>query len=74
MKLAMKDVGKFYCHSVYLTAISYIDVSWVYFMVILVCFSRFGMLYQEKSGNPVFDLLSKELSGSAAAAAAAALA
>jgi hypothetical protein len=25
----------------------------VYFMVILVYFSRFGMLYQEISGNPV---------------------
>jgi hypothetical protein len=38
----MEDVrpfGLFYCHLVYC-------------MVILVYFSRFGMLYQEKSGNP----------------------
>jgi preprotein translocase subunit SecY len=25
----------------------------IYFVLILVCFSRFGMLYQERSGNPV---------------------
>jgi hypothetical protein len=25
---------------------------WVYFMVVLYIFPRFGMLYQEKSGNP----------------------
>jgi hypothetical protein len=32
--LAMKDVGKFYGHL-------------VYFVVILVCFSHFGVLYQK---------------------------
>jgi hypothetical protein len=36
----MKVVGKFYGH-------------FVYFVVILVYFSRFGMFYQGKSGNPV---------------------
>jgi hypothetical protein len=29
-----------------------IYVHWVYFVVILVSFSRFGMLHIEKSGNP----------------------
>jgi hypothetical protein len=42
----MIDVGEFYGHLVYFTAISY-----RYFVVILVYFSRFGMLYQDKSGN-----------------------
>jgi hypothetical protein len=48
--LAMKDVGKcyglFYCHFVYFVAIL------AYFVVYLVYFSSFGMLCQEKSGNP----------------------
>jgi hypothetical protein len=43
--LAMKDVGKF-------VAISYILGHLVYFVVILVQFSRFGMLYKETPGNP----------------------
>jgi hypothetical protein len=30
----------------------YLNGHLVYFVVILVYFSRFGMLYQEKSGNP----------------------
>jgi hypothetical protein len=36
----MEDVGELYGHL-------------VYFVVVLVHFSRFGMLYQEISGNPV---------------------
>jgi hypothetical protein len=43
----MKDFGKFYGHFVNFTA--------VYFMIIcghFGIFSRFGMLYKEKSGNP----------------------
>jgi hypothetical protein len=45
----VKDVGTFYVHLVYFNAISY---SLWHFVVILVYFPRFGMLYQEKSGNP----------------------
>jgi hypothetical protein len=49
----MKDVVKIYGHLVYFTAISYI--LWPLGMYILwtfwYTFSRFGMLYQEKSGN-----------------------
>jgi phosphatidylglycerophosphate synthase len=51
--LAMKDVGVhilwtcrlFYSHCVYLKTFGIC-------CVFLVYFSRFGMLYQEKSGNP----------------------
>jgi hypothetical protein len=42
----MEDVvGIFYCHMAYFLPF---DVFYGY----LVYFSRFGMLYQEKSGNP----------------------
>jgi hypothetical protein len=50
--LAMKDVGKFYSHLVHFSAISYILWPFGIFVVILVYFSRFGILYEEKSGNP----------------------
>jgi hypothetical protein len=40
---------------VYVAAIIYIFGHLVYFAVILVYFSRFGILYREKSGNPDFD-------------------
>jgi hypothetical protein len=54
--LEMNDVGKFYGHLVYLfTAIWYIVCPFGIFAVSLVYFSRFGMLYQEKSGNPDYD-------------------
>jgi preprotein translocase subunit SecY len=39
-------------HLVNVTAISYLYDHVVYCFVILVYFARFGMLYQEKSGNP----------------------
>jgi hypothetical protein len=42
--ITMKAYGLFYGHSVYFTAIWYI--------LLLFGFSRFGMFYQEKSGNP----------------------
>jgi hypothetical protein len=51
----MKDVGKFYCHSVYFMVISYTYIFYghqVKFVVILVYFSRLGLLYRGKSGNP----------------------
>jgi hypothetical protein len=40
-----------------------IYVHLVYFVVILVSFSRFGMLHQEKSGNPVPDSISNIATG-----------
>jgi hypothetical protein len=48
----MKDVGIFYGHLVHFTDFCYI--LWTFGMVSgnLVYFSRFGILYQEKSGNP----------------------
>jgi hypothetical protein len=36
----------------YLSPYGIVCGHWVYYMVILVYFSRFGMLYPEKSGNP----------------------
>jgi hypothetical protein len=45
----MQDVGIFYGHLVHFTVFCFIlwYSSWK-----LVCFSRFGNLYKEKSGNP----------------------
>jgi hypothetical protein len=48
----MKDVGRLYGHLVRFTDIPCILLPFGIFVVILVYFSRFGMLYQEKSGNP----------------------
>jgi hypothetical protein len=50
--LAMKDAGVFYGHLVHFTVFCYI--LWTFGIVRgnLVYFSRFGSLYQEKSGNP----------------------
>jgi hypothetical protein len=47
-----EDVGIFFWRLVYFTAISYIFGHLLYYMVIWYIFPRFGMLYQEKSGNP----------------------
>jgi hypothetical protein len=41
--------GMFYGHLIYL----------IYFLVIWCISSRFGMLHQEKSGNPAHDLANK---------------
>jgi hypothetical protein len=48
----MDDVGIFYRHLVHFTFFCYI--LWTFGIVRgnLVYFSRFGILYQEKSGNP----------------------
>jgi hypothetical protein len=60
-ELGMEDAGIFYGHLVYFVAIGYkyfVAIGYillgnlVYLMVIWFIFSRFGMLYQEKSGNP----------------------
>jgi hypothetical protein len=53
VSLAMEDVGIFYGHLVYFTANWYILWPFGIFYGNLVCFPRFGMLHQEKSGNPV---------------------
>jgi hypothetical protein len=50
--LRIENVGIIYGHLVYFTAIWYI--LWP-FGNLLVIFSRFGILCQEKSGNPVSD-------------------
>jgi hypothetical protein len=49
----MEDVGIFYGNSVYFKGI--LNILWPFgaFCGNLVYFSRFGMSYQEKSGNPV---------------------
>jgi hypothetical protein len=51
--LAMEHVGIFYGHLVHFTVFCYI--LWTFGIVCgnLFYFSRFGILYQEKSGNPV---------------------
>jgi hypothetical protein len=48
----MENLGIFYDHLVYFTAIEKIIGRMVYFVVIWCIFPRFGVLYQEKSGNP----------------------
>jgi hypothetical protein len=45
----MENVGIFYVHLVYFTAIG--NILWPCFVIIWYIFPRFGMLYQEKSGN-----------------------
>jgi hypothetical protein len=50
----MEDVSIFYGHLVYFTVFCYI--LWTFGIVLgnLVYFSCFGILYQEKSGNPAW--------------------
>jgi hypothetical protein len=49
----MEDVGILYVYLVYLTDIWYINfVAIWYNLWIFGIFSRFGVLYKEKSGNP----------------------
>jgi hypothetical protein len=48
----MEDVGLFYSLSVYFTGIWSILLPFGIFYGYLVYFSRFGMLYRDKSGNP----------------------
>jgi hypothetical protein len=49
---AIEDVGMVYVSLVYFTAIWYILWALGIFYGYLVIFSRFGMLWPEKSGNP----------------------
>jgi hypothetical protein len=51
----MEDVRIFYGHAVYFTAMRHIFWSFGIFCGNLVSFPRFGILFQEKSGNPVSD-------------------
>jgi hypothetical protein len=48
----MEDIGIFYDRKVYFTAIWYILLPFDIFYGNLIYFSNFGILYQEKSGNP----------------------
>jgi hypothetical protein len=59
----MEDDGIFYGHLVHFRDFCYII--WTFSIVRgnLVSFSRFGILYQEKSGNPVADLKGLTLEG-----------
>jgi hypothetical protein len=50
----MEGVGIFYGHLVYFIARRYILWPFGIFLAIWYIFSRFGMLYKEKSGNPDF--------------------
>jgi hypothetical protein len=49
----MENLGIFYNHLVYFTAINIFYGHLVYFVVIWYISPRSGILYQEKSGNPV---------------------
>jgi hypothetical protein len=51
----MTDVGIFYGHLVHFTVFSYILWTFGIYRGNLVYFSRIGILYQEKSGNPETD-------------------
>jgi hypothetical protein len=48
----MEDVGIFYCHLVYFKALLMFSGHLVHFMDVWYFFSPFGILRQEKSGNP----------------------
>jgi hypothetical protein len=50
--LAMEDVGTFCGHMVSFSAIRNILWTFGLFCGNLVCFPRFGIMYQEKSCNP----------------------
>jgi hypothetical protein len=50
--LARENLGMFYDHLVYLQPLEIFYGHLVYFVVIWYIFPRFGILYQEKSGNP----------------------
>jgi hypothetical protein len=54
--LAVEDVGIFYGHLVHFTVFWYILLTFGIVCGNLVYFSRFGILYQEKSGNPGRDV------------------
>jgi hypothetical protein len=59
----MENLGVFYDHLVYFTAIGNILLPFGIFVVIWYIFPRFGILDQEKSGNPalVYDKFSARL-------------
>jgi hypothetical protein len=48
----MEDDGIFYEHLVHFMVFCYILWTFEKFLVIWYIFSRFGILYKEKSGNP----------------------
>jgi hypothetical protein len=57
MEDILRPFGQFSRHLVYFVVIWYILWSFGIFCGHLVHFSRFGMFYREKSGNPVFSVL-----------------
>jgi hypothetical protein len=52
----MEDVAIFYVHLDHFTVFSYILATFCIVRGNLVYFSRFGILYQEKSGNPALHI------------------
>jgi hypothetical protein len=56
----MDDVGIFYCHLVYFTALWYFLRPFGKYYRYLVYFYPFGMLHQDKSGNPAADWRSSQ--------------
>jgi hypothetical protein len=56
----MKDIGKFWVISSILLPFGTFFIYLAYFVVILVYFSRFGMLHKEKSGNHALWLTNHE--------------
>jgi hypothetical protein len=50
--LTLEKLGTFYDHFVYFMAVGNVYGHLVYFVVILHIIPRFGILDQEKSGNP----------------------
>jgi hypothetical protein len=57
MALWTENVGIFYIYLEYFKAIWYIVEPVVNFVIIRYIFPRFGILHQEKSGNPGFKLV-----------------
>jgi hypothetical protein len=60
----MEDVDKFYVHLVYFTAICNILLPFGNLVVICYVCPRFGIFYQQKSGNPAADDIFKVIFGS----------
>jgi hypothetical protein len=61
----MEDLGLFYGNFVYLKDILYILWPFGHILWLLCTFYSFGMLHQEKSGNPALGISFDDVSGAA---------